>query len=57
MQILNHTELEQVSGGWSWKGAAIGGVAGAAGGSVGGFPGTIIGLGIGYVGGGLFGSE
>lgn len=35
MQILNDTELKQVSGGWSWKGATIGGLSGAAGGAVG----------------------
>ncbi len=47
-------EIEQVTGGWSWRGAIFGG---AAGGAVGGVAGAGVGLGIGFIGGGLFGKD
>lgn len=56
MNILELQDLEQVAGGWNWKGAVGGGVA-AAGGFVGGPIGGAVGLGVGFIGGGLLGGR
>lgn len=57
MDILELKDIEQVAGGWSWKGAVIGGGAGFGGSSFGGPIGAGIGLGAGFVAGGLLGER
>lgn len=58
MNILELKEIEQVAGGWSWKGAIFGGGAGLGGGGAFGGPlGAGVGLGVGFVSGGLLGER
>ena len=57
MQTLEMKDIENVAGGWSWKGAVMGGAAGFGGGSFGGPIGSGIGLGVGFVAVGLLGER
>lgn len=57
MNILELKDIEQVTGGWSWKGAVFGGVAGMGAGGFGGAPGMAVGLGIGFASGGVLGER